>query len=144
MSAIGEAAAGFTLLEMLATLTITAMAGTLVFAGVERALPMVTLLEARQVVISDVRLARARAIAGGQPQAIAILEDGRAYGWTSGAERRLPLETRLRASGGQVAFFPDGSAWPGDLTLIAGNRATAFHVDQSGSISNATVAAAGG
>jgi Tfp pilus assembly protein FimT len=147
MSATGDAEAGFTLLETLVTLALTVMIALIVFPSVGQALSAVALVEAKQVVISDFRLARARAMAGGAAQALAIADDGHAYAWSGGQRRQLAATARIdRLGDGQIAFFPDGSASPGALALTVANHRVGLMVQPTGAVSTVSLqtAAAGG
>ncbi len=129
MSATGSRTqAGFTLLEALVVVTITAMAGAIMFPRVDRALRILALRETAAGLTADLRIARAQAIRAGAPVQFAVAADGRSYAWT-GARARAAPSAILLSSSGPVTFFGDGSASGSTLTAAAGNRAARITVD---------------
>ncbi|HZZ90156.1 MAG TPA: prepilin-type N-terminal cleavage/methylation domain-containing protein [Caulobacteraceae bacterium] len=132
----GAGQAGFTLIECLAVLSITALAGAIAFPGLERAVSGAWLAESKQALAADLRQARGRALASGQYQALTVSADGGAWGWNGRADHRLPLALRVSAdASGSPAFYPDGSAAPGVVILSAGARRTAVGVSNIGVVS---------
>jgi len=137
MSATGDRGqGGFTLIECLAVLSITAIAGAIAFPQLERAVSGAWLAESRQALAADLRQARGRALASGQPQTFIVSPDGAAWGWNDRADHRLPLDQRVAPTASRApAFFPDGSATPGALILSAGARRIAVSVSDAGVVS---------
>jgi prepilin-type N-terminal cleavage/methylation domain-containing protein len=127
--------AGFTLIEMLAVLAITAAIAALVFPSFERAMDAAALSRAASWLQGDLRWARGRALATGVAQTIALASDGSAWAWSGGDARRLPTPVRVTlASTAPIAFFRDGSAVGGTLALSAGGRAAVVYVTTAGVI----------
>lgn len=138
MSATGDQS-GVTLIECLAVLSITALAGAIAFPGLERAVSGAWLAESKQALAADLRQARGRALATGMPQALSLSADGGAWSWNGQPGRRLPLDLRVAAgAAGPPAFYPDGSAAPGLVILSAGARRTAVAVSDAGVVSMAS------
>lgn len=140
MSATGSRdQGGFTLIESLTVLAITAAIGALIFPQMNRAVRAVALVEARQAVAADLRWARGRAMASGAPMRLLVAQDGGAYGWEEGTQRRLPGGVRLRPEGaGPIAFYPDGSTRPGALSLWSGARRAQVQVSANGVVAVAS------
>jgi len=124
---------GFTLVEMLAVLAITAVVSAVAFPAIEVAEKTVALQQTQALLEADLRIARGRALATGAPTRIAIGQAGGVYGWQGGPVRRLPDGMRLQASdGGSPAFFPDGSARAGILALSTGGARKLTGVSETG------------
>ena len=134
MSATGSRdQGGFTLIESLTVLAITAAIGALIFPQMNRAVRAVALVEARQAVMADLRWARGRAMASDAPMRLLVAQDGGAYGWEAGPQHPLPGGVRLRQDGpAPIAFYPDGSARPGGLNLWSGPRRARVQVSANG------------
>jgi prepilin-type N-terminal cleavage/methylation domain-containing protein len=142
MSAIGRRAsrrsvqAGFTLIESLTVLAITAAIGAMSFPSLQHAIAAVTLVEAKQAFVADLRRARGRALAGAGPMRLVVAAGGRAYGWNGEALRSLPTVIQLDvATTGSIAFFADGSAEPGAVVLRSGGRGSRIVVAATGAVS---------
>ncbi len=141
MSAIGSPAeAGFTLIESLAVLAITAMISALVFPSVAQMMDSASLARTVASLQGDLRWARGRALASGAPERLAIAPDGQGYAWNGRPSRRWSSPVLL-ASTDAIAFFADGSASPGDLSLSAGGRRALVEVTATGLVSGGSVAA---
>jgi type II secretion system protein H len=138
MSATGSGEGGFTLIESLTVLAIAAAIGTIAFPSIERAMNAVALVQSKQALMADLRRARGQALAGGGPVSLTVTERGRAYGWNDGVTRALPPAVELTVDARpQIAFFADGSAAPGILTLRSGPRHAAIAVAAQGVVSDA-------
>jgi general secretion pathway protein H len=125
--------AGFTLIESLVVLAITAAIAALVFPSFERAMDAAALSRATSWLEADLRWARAQALAGGAQQTLGVAADGQTWAWSGGGERRLPDPVRItQASAAPIAFFRDGSAVGGALALSAGGRSAAVLVTSAG------------
>jgi prepilin-type N-terminal cleavage/methylation domain-containing protein len=139
MSATGDRAAdrtqGFTLIETLAALALTALVGALAFPSMDRALAAAGLAGAREIVKADLSLARAQAVRSGAPVAFSLQADGSGYAWTGAAPRRLPFAAQVRAAAAApILFFADGSAAPGGLTVTVGRRRAGVAVTGAGDL----------
>jgi len=141
MSATGERTAGFTLLETLTALALTALVGALAFPVLQGAIEAAAFAQSKAEVVSDLRVARARALQGGAPVAFAVAADGRGYGWSGGPPRRLANAARLQSPSIPIAFYPDGSAAGGPLGLQAGGRRADVLVSPTGAVWVAPTAA---
>jgi type II secretory pathway pseudopilin PulG len=122
---------GFTLLETLAAVGVMAAVGVIAFPALQRAVAAAEFSEARAVLVSDLAVARALALRSGQPVAVTAAADGGGYSWTASPVRRLPEGLRLAERGG-VAFFPDGSARPGELVMADASRRLRVTVSAAG------------
>lgn len=133
MSATGEA--GFTLLEMLVTLAITALIAGLGFPAMQRVVDHLTFARAVADTGASVRIARAMAIAGGGRIELSLGADGRlvAAGKVLGAP--LPQGTSLSFAPASIAFFADGTAQSADIRLTAAHEQWRAHVDTNGLVS---------
>ena len=135
MSATGDRAAGFTLLETLTVLALTALISLIAFPSVQRATQAASLAQARATLASDLERARAQALRAGAPVVVRIAQDGGGYGWDGGLARRLAGDVRVAASGdGAVGFYPDASARPGTLVLSLGRRSAVVSVAATGAV----------
>jgi general secretion pathway protein H len=131
MSATGDGAAGFTLLETLAAVGVMAIAGALAFPVMERSLRAAMFAEAGQTLQADLAVARAEAVRTGEAVSFAPTEGGRGYGWSPGAARTLPAGVVLQQRDA-VVFFPDGSARAGELTIQSAQRRLQLAVSPTG------------
>ena len=134
MSATGDRAAGFTLLETLAALALAAMIGAIAFPLLGSAVPTAVLAQARSELLSDLRTARGQALRSGIPAALEVSADGRSYGWTGGGRHALAATIRLQTIGQPLAFYPDGSARGGGLILTAAGRRAGVAVGPTGAV----------
>jgi type II secretory pathway pseudopilin PulG len=132
MSATGDPAAGFTLLETLTALALAAMIGAIGFPMLQRSIDSAVMAQAKAEISADLAVARAEATRRGQPVAVAVAGDGTGYASSLGDARRLPPSARLREAGARLIFYPDGSARAGALTLLAGSRAATLAVSPTG------------
>ena len=129
MSATGSRPeAGFTLLEALVVVTITAMVGALMFPRVDRSLRLLALRETVAGLAADLRTARGQAIRGDGTVDFAVAPNGRSYAWTGARPRAVPAGVSLAASG-PARFYADGSAASASLTIAAGDRAASIVID---------------
>jgi hypothetical protein len=134
MSATGDGAEGFTLLETLTALALTALVGMIAFPLLGGALRAAALAQAKAQVLSDLRVARARSISTGAEVEFQASADGRAYGWSGGPARSLPALVRLEPMARPVAFYPDGSASPGALVVSDERRREGLAVASTGAV----------
>jgi prepilin-type N-terminal cleavage/methylation domain-containing protein len=131
--------AGFTLVELLVTLTIAA----LLLAALPTALgvlPGVRFHRASRDLVAALRTARALAVGAGEPAAITF--DPRALTWTAStdriAHRLAPAVERLQldlasplalADPTRIRFMADGTASAATLLLWGGGQAATIHVE---------------
>jgi general secretion pathway protein H len=121
MSAMGKAAAGFTLLELLTALAVISLTLALAPMAFDRMAPRRQLDAQSQALASGLRDLRALAQLSGTVQS-ARLERGAL--WLG--ERRHALPEGIAVDGGalaRVTFFPDGSSSGGDLLLTSAHGA---------------------
>jgi type II secretory pathway pseudopilin PulG len=123
------------LIESLAVLAITAAISALVFPSFERTLNTAALAAATSSLQASLHAARARALALGSPEQLALAQGGEGWGWSSGLFTRLAGPVRLQlASGRPIAFFRDGSASGGALVLSASGHSSEVDVTSAGVI----------
>jgi prepilin-type N-terminal cleavage/methylation domain-containing protein len=134
MSATGDRAAGFTLLETLTALALAALVSAIAFPLLDAAMTSAALAQAKSEVLSDLRVARGQALRGGAPVALQVEADGRAYAWSGGPRRPLVAGARLQPPDPPVVFYADGSAAGGGLILYAGRRRAGLAVGPTGAV----------
>lgn len=133
-------AAGFTLLELLLVLVISATGYALLVRFAGGGLSGAQLKGAARTVAAGLRDARGQAIASQESVALAVDLDKRSVEVSgSGQPRELPerLEIQLYTAQSEVAserrgairFYPDGSSTGGRVTLAAGERKLLVDVD---------------
>lgn len=125
-----RAARGFTLVEILAVVTLIALAMTLVAVTVGDGLTGARVKAASRDLVAAMRYTRGQAIVQRKPQTIAIDVDGRRYRAAGRKWVELPrnmemkLETarsEMEGEGvGRIRFFPDGASTGGNVELILG------------------------
>lgn len=119
--------AGFTLLELLITLTIAVM---LVAALPGLGGQPLALDGAARALVRDLRAAQIAARESGAPQRLVFEARARRYGRVGGASVALPAGLGMEVLTGRAAgdtdqgitFFPDGSSTGGAVTLREGAR----------------------
>ncbi|GAA0528293.1 general secretion pathway protein H [Rhizomicrobium palustre] len=130
MSAIGDTSSekGFTLLEVLVVLSISAMASMLVFPQLDRAFHVLALRRAAFGFAADLRKARADAIMSGQSQAVTLDAKGDGYstpaGWHSASHG-----VRFAGSDDVLLFYADGTSSGGQISVNAFRRYLDVRVD---------------
>jgi prepilin-type N-terminal cleavage/methylation domain-containing protein len=133
MSATGSAApadaAGFTLIEMLVVLAISALVAGLVFPAVERIAGRAALVAARALVAAELAEARADALRFGRPVRVSVARDGQGLLIADGELVALPRGINLQAVPAVLGFYPDGSATGGRLLLTGDALVTALELD---------------
>jgi len=102
----GAGSNGFTLLEMLVVVAITAMISTIVAANMERSLDALSLQQNVRLLQADLRVARATALRTGKSVDMEATDHGREYDWIGGS-RFLPAGITLTMSRPFVVY-PDG------------------------------------
>jgi general secretion pathway protein H len=124
---------GFTIIECLAVLAITGLASAIAFPGLERALMTTALIQSKQALTAHLRQARGLALALDRPETLVIAADGKSYGWNGETAIQLPPGLAIKQDqAAEIAFFPDGSASEGQLTLLGGTHQTMVAVSSTG------------
>lgn len=119
---------GVSLLEMLLVVVLIAATGMMAAAAFTGGLAGVQLRQAAKEVAAQLRHARTRAIATGEPQRFSIDPVARTWSGADGRSGELPQELEIRFIGarqvqasegeGTVLFFPDGAATGGRIQLL--------------------------
>lgn len=129
--------AGVSLLEMLLVLALIAAIAMVAAMAMSGGMDGMKLRSAGKEVAAELRYARTRAIATGQPQSFAL--DVRTRRWTgpNGRHGELPdalavrytgaRQTQVRDDEGVVRFFEDGASTGGRIELSA--RAAVWRID---------------
>lgn len=128
MSATGNRRAnGFTLIEALVVVAITALISGLAFPAMRSAIDGQEFRTARGVVELTLRETRAKAIRSGSPVAFRVMNGGAAMAIDGGGETPLPQLLRL-APAQNVTFFPDGTSDGATLFLAGKARSVNFTI----------------
>lgn len=126
-----RAAAGFTLLEMLAVIVLVAIAVTVVAIAATRGLNSARVRAASTDLAAALRHTRTQAIVHSTPKALTVNVAARRYTAAGADPRTLPetmdvAVTSARADQdadkARIRFFPDGSSTGGHITLTHGAR----------------------
>lgn len=127
MSAAGRGA-GFTLIEMLVVLAITALITAIAFPSLERAMRSQSFEAAANAIELGLRQARADAVSRGRPVRFALGADRRSV-VVGGGAIAIPdgIVVTLPTQG--VAFFGDGTSNGGRIDLVGSGRARRLMVD---------------
>jgi prepilin-type N-terminal cleavage/methylation domain-containing protein len=118
---------GFTLLEALVALAITALIAGIVVPNMVQALDILTLQETTRILQADLRVARETAIRTGQKVDLEATNHGHEYDWIGGS-RFLPPSITLWMSN-PLVVYPDGSIQPASITISSGHRQYPILVD---------------
>ena len=118
MSEAGDS--GFTLLEALVVVAITAIIAGMIVPNVQQSLAILSLRESARIVQADLRVARATAMRTGTSVTVKLRPDHHGYDWIGGT-RQLPKEVTLNMSA-PLSFMPDGSMKPANVELWERNR----------------------
>ncbi len=118
---------GFTLLETLVVVAITALIATIVVPNLLGSLQMLDLQQTTRLLEADLRVARATALRTGQKVDLEATNHGREYDWIGGS-RFLPEGITLSMSNPYVVY-PDGSVQNAAITLTARHRRYSVNVD---------------
>lgn len=113
---------GYTLMEMMTVLAITASLSTLGFTAFSTQIAHQHLTDAGRQVISDLRLVRQKAIAEGVSAQVRFDPSGRKYTLPGLGERTLPARIRFGLTP-EISPLPD-SARPDDGVSFGGNVLT--------------------
>ena len=127
MSEAGRREQGFTLLETLIVVAITALIATIVVPNLMGSLQMLDLQQTTRLLEADLRVARATALRTGQKVDLEATNHGHEYDWIGGS-RLLPAGVTLTMSNPYVVY-PDGSVQNATITLTARNRRYSINVD---------------
>ncbi len=140
MSAIGErrgprATCGFTLIEMLVVVGITALIAGVAWPQLLRLQDSAGFATAGRLTELALRQAHADAVRTGRAIRFATDAGGTALFVSGRPLSPLPPPVRAEAPADGILFFADGSATGGDVALASGRRARRFRVSQdSGAI----------
>lgn len=126
MSAAGNDS-GFTLLEALVVVAIVGMVSAIIAPNIGTSLDLLSLRQSASVLQADLRTARATALRTGSRVIVAPLRNGSGYDWVGGT-RRFPGDVAMKMSG-PIAFLPDGSMIPADVSIASGNRRIPVSID---------------
>jgi general secretion pathway protein H len=118
---------GFTLLEALVALAITALIAAIVVPNMVQALDILTLQETTRILQADLRVARETAIRTGQKVDLEATNHGREYDWIGGS-RFLPPSITLTMSN-PLVVYPDGSVQTASIVMSSGRRQYPISVD---------------
>lgn len=120
---------GFTLIEMLVVLAILGVAIGVAVGAMPRRGGGLDMANATDSVSGALRLARARAIASGQPVIFSVAAGGAGY-LIGREERKLPPSIRIAMAGPPaISFGPDGSASGGIVRVVGVTRTALIQVD---------------
>jgi len=118
---------GMSLLEMLLVVALIAIVGVVVASSIGRGMAGVQLRGAGKELASQLRLARAQAIARGEVQRFTLSPMTREWQGVQGKRGRLPAELTVHFEGaaqlqddpaeGVIAFYPDGGSSGGQIRL---------------------------
>jgi len=118
---------GFTLLEALVVLAITALIAGIVVPNMVQALDILELQETTRILQADLRVARETAIRTGQKVDLEATNHGHEYDWIGGT-RFLPPSITLKMSN-PLVVYPDGSVQSAAITISSGRRQYPILVD---------------
>ena len=128
MLATGDGRAqGFTLIEALAVVAITALVSSIAFPRLQSAIGAQEFRAARGTVELGLGETRAAAIRSGEPVRFLITRDGSSFTVQDRPERRLPDAVRLRQKS-EIIFFADGTSTGGLVTLSGKDQQASFAI----------------
>lgn len=128
MSAAGRPS-GFTLVEMLVVLAVTALIAGLSFPAIERSLRGQAFESAADATELGLRQARADAIRSGRATRFALGADRRSIVREGGAPIALPAAIGIALPTQGITFFGDGTATGGTVALTGSGRERRLAVD---------------
>lgn len=130
---------GFTLLELLIVMVISAALLAIVPPMLSRQLEQADFKRSARELASALRSARTAAVASQREQSVQLDLVARRYRDHRGGEHHLPAEPTIKlhtarseiagARIGSIRFYPDGSATGGGLSLSDGQRQLRVEVD---------------
>lgn len=118
---------GFTLLETLVVVAITALIASIVAANMERTLEALSLQQNVRLLQADLRVARATALRTGKSVDLEATNRGREYDWIGGS-RFLPAGITLSMARPFVVY-PDGSVDAPTMVMSSAGRRHTLAVD---------------
>jgi general secretion pathway protein H len=127
MSEAGRRGAGFTLLETLVVVAITALISSLVMPNLTRALAVLELQQTVRLLQADLRVARATALRTGKKVDLTVSNNGHEYDFIGGS-RYLPRNMAITMSR-PVVVYPDGSVRTAAISVAIRKRQYAIAVD---------------
>lgn len=128
------------LLEALIVLAIVGLIGTIAYPRLEQASQAMVLRQTANLLVQDLRRARAMAIRSGTAASLRPAAGGRAYILPNETRRDLPDGVSLRMAAGEaVRFFPDGTASGGQFVVAGSGRLMGVAVESAtGAVATAT------
>lgn len=127
MSGVGRAP-GFTLIEMLVVLAITALIAGIAFPSLDRAMRGQSFEQAANAIELGLRQARADAVAHGRPTRFAMGADRRSV-TVGGGAITIPSGVVVTLPTQGVAFYGDGTSNGGRINLVGVGRERRLVVD---------------
>lgn len=127
MSEAGRRRAGFTLLETLVVVAMTALISSLVMPNLTRALSVLELQQTVRLLQADLRVARATALRTGKKVDLTAASNGHQYDWIGGS-RFLPANMALTMSR-PIVVYPDGSVQTASISIATRRHQYAIAVD---------------
>ena len=124
---MSEAGSGFTLLETLVVVAITALIASIVVPNLTGSLAMLDLQQTTRLLQADLRVARATAIRTGQSVDLEATNRGHEYDWIGGS-RVLPSGITLSMSN-PIVVYPDGSVQSSTIMIASHQRVYGIAVD---------------
>lgn len=124
---LGSKNEGFTLFEVLVTLAIAALLAGIAFPAMDKAMRRQGFLDAATRFEVALYAARAQALRGGVTVRFAISADRSEFGYR-GAVDRLPKDMLASAPGGAIAFFADGTASDGTLSVVSAGLSRGWRI----------------
>jgi general secretion pathway protein H len=118
---------GFTLLEVLVVVAITALIAGIIVPNLSRSLSVMELQQTTRILQADLRVARATAIRTGQKVDLEAASNGHEYDWIGGS-RFMPQGITLSMSG-PLVVYPDGSVQTASISIATRRRRYDLAVD---------------
>ena len=125
-------AAGFSLIELVAVLALSAIVVSAMAFGLTRGLASTKVKAASRDLASALRYTRGQAILQREERALEVDVEARTYTAPGKATVQLPEDMRMvlrtarqeltQETAGRIRFFPDGSSTGGFVRLLAGQR----------------------
>lgn len=120
---LGSAELGFTLIEALVVVAVSALIAGIMFPELERSLAFLRFRSASIAVQAGLGRGRADALREGADVRFAVAPDGRSFVVSGEAPRELPPSIELRQAGtAPILFHQDGTSNGGVVGLFASRR----------------------